>query len=223
MDTENTSPETTETNETPKSEKPVEMKNMGLLFQCAHILHHRRGRKQHGQGKILQILSTKDSITQRELLDDAGTRSASLSELLGKMEASGFITRQQNTDDKRNVDIAITDAGREAAEALKQEREETARKLFDSLSEEENEQLNTILTKLLATWKQDVEISGDKDKEKCCSKHGHGGHGHHHGHHHGEGHGHHHGEGHGHGHGGHCGHHEHGHDHVREGKRHNHE
>lgn len=218
MDTENTSPETTETTEAPKSEKPIEMKNMGLLFQCAHILHHRRGRKQHGQGKILQILSTKGSITQRELLDDAGTRSASLSELLGKMEANGYITREQNTDDKRNVDITITDAGREAAEALKQEREETARKLFESLSEEENEQLNTILTKLLATWKQDAEISGDKNKGKCCGKHGHGGHGHHHG----EGcghHGHHHGEGHGHGHDGHCGHREHGH----EGKRHSRE
>lgn len=173
------------TTEISKADQSVEMDNMGLLFQCAHILHHRRGRKQHGQGKILQILSSKGSITQRDLLDAAGTRSASLSELLGKMEANGYITREQNADDKRNVDISITASGREAAEALQKEREETAGKLFESLNEEENEQLNGILSKLLNAWKQDDEISGDKDKKRCCGKHGHGGHGHHHGGEHG--------------------------------------
>lgn len=178
MKTENSSNKTTELFE---SKRPIEMKNMGLLFQCAHILHHRRGRRQHGQGKILQILSKKDSITQRELLDAAETRSASLSELLGKMEANGYITRVQNAQDKRNVDIAITAAGKEAAETLKKEREETAEKLFESLTLEENEQLNVILTKLLKSWKQDNEISGDKGKQQCCGKHGHHDHGHHHG------------------------------------------
>ncbi|MDR3307965.1 MAG: MarR family transcriptional regulator, partial [Coriobacteriales bacterium] len=104
------------------------------------------------QGRILAILAQHESLTQRELLDIANIRSASLSELLGKVESSGYITREKNTADHRNIDIRLTKAGEQAAQGLPHQRATMAQELFSALDTNEREQLACILEKLLASW-----------------------------------------------------------------------
>ena len=105
-----------------------------------------------GRGRLLTLLLRDGSMTQRELQDRMDIRSASLSELLEKMEQSGLISRERSDEDRRTVDIALTDAGLNAAHEAQRERAETAHQLFCVLSEAEQAQLAGLLEKLLAAW-----------------------------------------------------------------------
>ncbi|MDR3315738.1 MAG: MarR family transcriptional regulator [Coriobacteriales bacterium] len=126
---------------------------LALFYGCAHQLHHRKGNpRAQGQSRILAILAQHESLTQRELLDIAGIRSASLSELLGKVESSGYITREKNAADHRNIDIRLTEAGKQAARGLPDQRATMAQELFFALDTSEREQLADILEKLLTSW-----------------------------------------------------------------------
>ena len=57
------------------------------------------------------LLHLYGSLTQRELIELTGRRSATLSEQLDDMEKSGLILRSKNAHDKRNIDVILTEQG----------------------------------------------------------------------------------------------------------------
>ena len=112
----------------------------GRLTECFRSLGHRMrfmsgGRA--GQGRLLHLLERESPITQRRLMDQVGVRAGSLSEVLGKMEANGWIERAPSPEDRRSVEITLTPAGRAAAQSRPEE--EGGR--FDCLTEEEKRTL----------------------------------------------------------------------------------
>jgi len=153
-----------------------EAKIMQDFNKCAHYLHHRKGVKQ-GRSKVLNILKKEKKLTQRELQEKLEIRSASLSELLSKMEASGVIARTQNEADKRTVDVVLTEKGEKACKEQAGGFLAASQELFGGLTDEEQEQLQSILAKLLAAWQP-----GEGETP------GHGREGHHQGKHHGHAH-----------------------------------
>ncbi len=127
-----------------------------LFRKCAH-LQHRMGRF-HGQGYLLILLRQRERTTQRELAEITQRRPATLSEQLEIMEQAGLITRGKNSEDRRNVDIFITEAGRQAALEAEKEREKIAVALFSPLDREEKTHLYRTLQKLSVLW-QEVDVS----------------------------------------------------------------
>lgn len=125
----------------------------GKLNAMLHELHHmsRFGMESRGgQGRILKILAEEGGMTQRSLTEKLGIQPGSASEVIGKLERAGFITRSENAEDRRTADVCLTDAGREQLEAKKQEKPD----LFSALSEEEKDQLLVLLEKLRADWRE---------------------------------------------------------------------
>lgn len=125
----------------------------GKLGVLLHGLHHMsrfdmgsRG----GQGRILKLLAQEGKMTQRDLTEKLGIQPGSASEVIGKLERAGFVTRSENAEDRRTADICLTQVGRERAEAKEQEKPE----LFSALSEEEKLQLLALLEKLHADWRE---------------------------------------------------------------------
>ena len=57
------------------------------------------------------LLHLYGSLTQRELIELTGRRSATLSKQLDDMEKSGLILRSKNAQDKRNIDVTLTEQG----------------------------------------------------------------------------------------------------------------
>ena len=129
-----------------------------LLARCSNMIgrgHHHRGGSHHGQGRILSILSEDGTMSQRELMELLQIRSASLSELLGKLDAGGCVTRDKNEGDKRNVNITITEKGKAVAAEYKRWRQDTAAALFAPLREDERAALSRLLLKLLTAWREE--------------------------------------------------------------------
>ncbi len=111
--------------------------------------YHRQGHVQHAQRHILAILDKQGVMNQRDLIDRLGVRSASLSEVLGKLERGGYILREQEEADRRNFVISLTERGKTATADHGKERRESADALFEALSGEERQHLGELLIKII--------------------------------------------------------------------------
>ena len=121
------------------------------MEMCGHFLYHRRGGKR-GQARILKLLIENGEMSQRRIQDIIDIKSGSLSELVRKMEAEELISREKDETDKRNITIKITPKGIERAEENSQILKKQEQVMFNSLSDEEQEQLYTLLKKLIDDW-----------------------------------------------------------------------
>ena len=172
--------------------------NDGLIISLRDLHHTMRSlyEGKASQKRILIILNGLEAITQRDLTERLGIQPGSASEILSKLEGSGWIVRTQNEADRRTTDISLTDSGREIAEEALRQRRKRHEEMFSCLSGEEKQELLSLLGKVRCDWKKRY-----KENEATCK------------------HGHRHGHGDGHGHGENCGHHD-GHGHRDDGERH---
>ena len=89
-----------------------------LMKRVTHLHHrHEEGPMIHpGQGKLLLLILRKEPVGQKELVEMLDIRPSSLSELLKKLEAKGFVTRTPDEQDKRNMIVTLTGEGKALAE-----------------------------------------------------------------------------------------------------------
>lgn len=107
-----------------------------------------RGASPHrGQGRVLALLKMQPEISQKDLAYLLDMRTQSLGEVLTRLERDGLITRTPSEADKRMMIIRITDAGIEAAKQVESDQQQGSR-LFDVLSQEEQQTLASLLDKL---------------------------------------------------------------------------
>ena len=138
-----------------------------LFHRCSHLLARGAARgkgdgcgRNPGQGRVLGILAERGNMSQQELLEILNVRPSSLSELLGKLEGAGCVTRVRGEDDRRSVTVSITEAGRELVRSHTCRRESAAQALFASLTEEEREELTRLLSKLAGAWEKEEPQAG---------------------------------------------------------------
>ena len=146
------------------------------LRYCAHFLrHHTEARG--SQRRVLHLLSRHGSMTQRDLLEQLGVRASSLSELLSKLEAKGFITKEKSEADKRNFDVALTESGKQALQEMQVQYNVVMADLLSDFDAEEAARLDTLLQKLHDVWQKRAEAEGEPPRhckhnsaEHCCHK-----------------------------------------------------
>lgn len=145
------------------------------LRDIGHTMRHiSEGRG--SQKRILILLHEFGDITQRELTEWLGIQPGSASEVIGKLETAGFLVRTPSNTDRRTMNIALTEAGKAAAEEVVLQREERHQQMFSCLSGEEQDTLLGLLEKLNADWETKYRQNGvESDFRK--------GRGHHHHHH----------------------------------------
>ena len=110
---------------------------------------------------MLSILKMKPEISQKELTYLLDMSKQSLAELLGKLERNGFIVREASEEDKRSVNIKLTEAGAAVAGEM-DETPPDLEKLFDCLSEEEQNQLGDYLQRVID--RLDGQFTGDDEE-----------------------------------------------------------
>ena len=119
-----------------------------LMRRRYHQTVHGKVGTRHGQGKILSILR----------------RAASLSELLDKMQKSGWIQRRVNEKDRRKINIFLTEDGLGISQQMIEARRDMVNTVFGVLNAQEQEQLEILLSKLISELEKpsEEELSGEK-------------------------------------------------------------
>jgi len=114
-------------------------------------------RKFCGYGRMLDVLSKNDGLNQREIAEALDIRPQSASEAITSMEGQGLIEKRTNAQDKRSCLIYITEEGRCRQIALRNERIENARRIFEPLTDEEKSTLFALLNKVASALQENKE------------------------------------------------------------------
>lgn len=139
----------------------LNLRLLGMLVQSSYLMQTRE--KYRGQGRLLILLHLYGSLTQRELIELTGRRSATLSEQLDGMEKSGLILRSKNAQDKRNIDVTLTEQGQAAALQAMKNRQAYADALFGAMPPRKKQQLAGLLDSLLHAW--DIPLNEEEYRD----------------------------------------------------------
>ena len=101
-------------------------------------------------GRLLDCAAKNPGVSSRELCEFLDVRPSSLSEMLSRAEAEGFITRTVDEADRRIQRIALSDKRQKAVNDMEAARNAEAQKMTSALTEEEKEQFCTLCDKLSA-------------------------------------------------------------------------
>ncbi len=130
-----------------------------MLIKRRHVArlkaHGPFGNPMRGQGRVLSILKMQPTIGQKQLSYLLDMRQQSLSELLAKLEKSGFIERAPSEDDRRAAIITLTDKGRAATDGAETPAAERAG-VFDALTDDERALLAPLLDKVIAALEAEI-------------------------------------------------------------------
>ena len=117
-----------------------------------HFLHVNAGGRSGQQHILVSLLKHGGHMTQRELQDEACISSGALSEVLAKLEASGHIERTRSEDDRRQLDITLTDEGTTRATTVIEQRRSFEAICLECFDDQEQEQLTQLLDRLVEHW-----------------------------------------------------------------------
>ena len=156
---------------------PMPERIIEYLGACGRFLHYKMGEKV-GRRRIFTILSKAKELPQRELQDILGICSGSLSEILAKMEADGFLEKAKSKTDGRQLNLRLTEAGKKEAVEQEKDYQRRVRRMVACLSREEQESLLKMLTALAECWwdldqnreEQGAIVSGDSGNGKRSSE-----------------------------------------------------
>lgn len=146
--------------------------NNKLIWNFRDIGHTMR-RISEGKGsqkRILMLLLNSGGMTQSELTQQLGIQPGSASEVIGKLDAAGLITRTPSETDRRTADIRLSDLGRAAAEDALQQRNARHTKMFSCYSQEEKETLLRLLERLNRAWREDYGEQAACGSDGACRK-----------------------------------------------------
>ncbi len=134
------------------------MRNFGYFGYYLHVHWGGRNGKQH---ILVELLANGSEMTQRELQEASCITSASLSEVIAKLEAEGLVTRKRSETDRRQLTVTLTPEGTDRAREVLRTRREFEGRAFDCLEPSERERLAETLDRIAARW-EELE-RGEKD------------------------------------------------------------
>ncbi|WP_010121974.1 MarR family winged helix-turn-helix transcriptional regulator [Corynebacterium nuruki] len=158
---------------TPAPDLTDRVTRLAMLLRHADMASHPGhpfGGVRAGQGRVLHVLSLRSPMPQRELAYMLGVRPQSLSEVLGKLESAGFITRERDTTDRRTFLVDLTDTGRDAAGSSPATEDP-----FDVLDADEQQALSDMLSRVTTALREKFPDLPERPHGR--GPHGHGGHG----------------------------------------------
>ncbi len=90
-----------------------------------------------GRERVLVILSDHpEGMRQKELAEEAGINASTASEMITKLEDTGYVVRTADETDRRATVLKLTEMGTARAEEIRGEREAFLDEFFSKLTEE---------------------------------------------------------------------------------------
>lgn len=143
--------------------KDIEL--MKRMRFCGHLLYHRYPINM-SQNRILLMLKREGALKQKDILERMNIKPGSLSEIIAKIEAGGYVMKRQCEDDRRSFELTLTEAGIERAKNFEEEHEELASSLFSHLASTDKEELFRILGILEEKWTAELGIKCPSHRQK---------------------------------------------------------
>ncbi len=113
--------------------------------------HFRKRNPAFGRERLLDAIGSHEGgVRQKTLTQEFRMNPSSVSELISKLENDRYVKRTVDPTDKRATLITLTELGEAKVAELSDERNERLDKAFSVLTDDEKDQLITLLEKLTA-------------------------------------------------------------------------
>lgn len=99
-------------------------------------------------GSILYTLFKHDGISMKEISSIINKRKNTVTVLIDKLVAQGFVKKTQDTDDRRTTHIFLTQKGKNLEKPFNTISEKLLKKTYEGFTEDERCQLSALLDKL---------------------------------------------------------------------------
>lgn len=111
-----------------------------------------------GEYGVLRYLKyIQDNVTAGMLSEQLHVVPGRMTDILKSLENKGFIRRCKDEEDKRRVNVCITDTGRSEAEEKRQYIEKEYKGLFEILSKDDTEELIRLL-KIVLSYSNRIDV-----------------------------------------------------------------
>lgn len=118
-----------------------------------NFLHTHAGGRSGKRHVLARLSKAGGQLSQRDLQEHSQISSAALSEVLAKLECEGLVERTRSDEDRRQMDIALTEEGSRRAAKLKEEFEAFEAECLSCLDDDEQVQLLEMLDRLADYWR----------------------------------------------------------------------
>lgn len=112
-----------------------------------------------GQDQLMLALAVLDGQTPSALAAEIGVRPPTVTKTISRLQAQGFLTKTESSEDARQAHIFLTDAGRAAIMGIEKSIRKTEKRALDGFDKKDRKQLSKYLRKLIAN------LSGIEDKD----------------------------------------------------------
>ena len=113
----------------------------------------------YGQPPVLRYIVENDSCTQKEISDYLGVTAASIALSTKRLQKSGLITKQTDQYNLRCNRLSATAKGIETSNRFHEQLRQLDEKTFCGISDEEIEQLNNVLDRIISNACNGKDIS----------------------------------------------------------------
>lgn len=100
---------------------------------------------------VLLVLHRASPLTQRQLIEQLGSDKSSMVRTIDELEARGLCRRRHSDSDRRANDIHLTEDGQRMLADADESARQTAKALLAGLTTEQQDQLQDLLRRLIAT------------------------------------------------------------------------
>ena len=114
-----------------------------------------------GQPKILDYLVEHDGSIQKDIAKNCNIEAATVTSILSIMEKVGFVERRPNKDDRRIINVYLTEKGRRVQVNSQKVISQIERDCFSDFNEEEMKQLKNFFERMYNNLNKDGEKKND--------------------------------------------------------------
>lgn len=107
-----------------------------------------------GQPKLLSVIKDNEGIPQKELTKKMCVKPATITGMLAKLEANGYVYRKVDESDKRMMRVYLTPEGHNLADEARIFIDEFTKELFSDFSEDEVVTMRHLINKMVNNLKK---------------------------------------------------------------------
>ena len=126
-----------------------------LIRICGHRLYH-ASPGSRSQAAVLFALEAAGPASQKELQNKLTVSSASITELINKLEKQGLVLRTRDEKDRRRVLLTLTPAGFAKAAHFRAHGQNPV--CYAMLTEEELERVTLLMRKIAGQWQENSPV-----------------------------------------------------------------
>lgn len=142
----------------------AERELMQMMLKNRHGAFSKIEKSSKGASIVIKVLDRLGEPTNPKYLADTSNLSTSrIAAVLNNLEKRGLVIRTMDPDDRRRINVSLTEAGKKAAKSEKQEMRAKIIQVFELMGEEDTKKYLELTAKFVG-YSQKLSAEGESDQ-----------------------------------------------------------